>query len=154
MKFFLALLLIGVTSSFAEDKSRGCGVGTLIAPKKSLFSTTTAEVTDFASMPTRPFAMTTGTSGCAPHSLITDSIQREHFIAFNRDQLRIETALGAGEHVLALSQSFGCAKSDVFISVLKKNYKQTFVEDLSAKKIEEKLKLLILNSPELAECLI
>lgn len=152
------LLILGLLplSLFAEDKSRGCGLGTLATPNKSLVSTTTAEVIDAVSFPTRPFAITSGTSGCAKHDLVKNEAQLEHYIASNLNTLKLEAAIGSGERVVALARIYGCSESatPVFVDHLKKNYQNTIGGKYSASDVMNSINSSIVNDQNLKECLL
>lgn len=130
-KFFGGMLAMVVLAfphlSEAVDRSSGCGLGRQIAPKKSLLSTSTAATTDGVSWPTQPSAMTSGTSGCAPHGLLIEASKREHFISTNIAAIQLESALGQGEHLAALGQFYGCGQAQTtFAQNLKSNYYTVF----------------------------
>lgn len=132
MKRILGSVLVMVGLIFphlsqAVDRSSGCGLGRQIAPRKTLFSTSTAATTDGVSWPTQPSAMTSGTSGCAPHGLLIEASKREHFISTNIAAIKLESALGQGEHLAALGQFYGCGGSqEAFARTMKSNYYSVF----------------------------
>ena len=131
MKFLIYVMTILTLTNYqvhAADKSSGCGLGKMIAPRKSLVSTSTAATTDGFSWHTRSSAMTSGTSGCAEHSLVKSEHRKEHFISTNINSLKYESALGAGEHLLALADIYGCPSTSFtqFSHTMKSHYKDIF----------------------------
>ena len=117
MRIFKALLLLTVISTFsqmaqADDQSRGCGLGSMVAPKQTLVSTTTAATVDYF-VPSQSFGTTSGTSGCARHSIVMNQKMQEHFVEANIEQIKFESAIGAGESVEVLARTFGCSDSGV-----------------------------------------
>jgi hypothetical protein len=114
LKFFLATSIVLSFSSlvFADDQSIGCGLGSIVAPKHSLVSTTTANVVDYF-IPSQSFGTTSGTSGCAKHSIVLNQKMQEHFVEAHIEQIKFESALGSGESVEVLARTFGCSDAGV-----------------------------------------
>lgn len=150
----LLVLFLFSVQVFSADRSRGCGLGTLAAPKKTLVSTTTAEIIDGFSMPTRPFAITSGTSGCAKHDLVKNEIRVEHFVAINMEVLKMEIARGHGERIAALSHMVGCPDSylNVFAQNLKRNYAD-FVEVTNPHEMTDAVYQSLIKNNNLKVCL-
>lgn len=125
--FLICLVAFEVHSA---DSSRGCGVGTMAVPKKTLLGTTTAGTVEgsVCSGLTRVFALTSGTSGCAQHSIIKNDVKKDIFIAVNYDQLKLESSQGKGEVLYGLASLFGCplSKHVNFNSLVKDNFSELF----------------------------
>lgn len=129
-KIAVAVMMIVFSYSLlADDTSRGCGLGTLALPQKTLLSTTTANTVDAFSYPTREFATTSGTSGCAKHSLVLNEQMKAHFVANNLEQIKFESAIGAGESLEVLARTFGCKDSGVFGAKLQSQYEMLSNKD-------------------------
>lgn len=108
---FFALTSLSL-STFADDTSRGCGVGTLAAPKKTLVSTSIAASVDYF-VPSQSFATSSGTSGCAKHELVLNQKMQEHFIAIHLEQIKFDSAIGSGESIEVLARTLGCNDNGV-----------------------------------------
>ncbi len=111
MKKFLlllaALVVFAVSSmAFAEDKSNGCGLGWMVSKRTSLLSTSVRGTTHAFLPPT--FSMTSGTSGCAQHSLALRDVEAIQFVNTNIVPLKIEMAQGNGENLRAFARTMGC----------------------------------------------
>lgn len=152
MKLFLGLftvLLLTTQTSFAADKSSGCGLGKLGAPKDTLVSTTTASIVDYL-VPVRIFATTSGTSGCAQHDLVMNKKMQEHFVNSNIDIIKFESAVGEGEYVNALARVMGCNNqgAELFLNKLQKEYSPVFKDEHSGKVLNN-MKALINRDEQL-----
>jgi hypothetical protein len=147
-------LLIGLAlvtwtfSAMADDKSVGCGLGTMIAPKKTMVSAALRYVINTYTSATS--AMTSGTSGCATHSIVKNEKRAIHFTEANYDALELEMAQGHGEFLNGMASVLGCEQGSFskttqshFIQILPKNGKNP---EMLLKNIQE----LIRTSPELA----
>ena len=93
----------------ADDGSSGCGMGWKIAPHNSLISSTTRSYVNVTFSNTS--GMTSGTSGCARHTIVQNEKKAIHFAEVNQGQLMIEMAQGQGEHLRGLVAILGCADS-------------------------------------------
>lgn len=107
MKILALVLGLLSVSAWAGDSSTGCGLGWQVAPKQSLVSATTRTITN-ATFSNQIFGTTSGTSGCAKHSIVKRFEESLHFANFNSDRLKIEMAQGQGEYVTAYAATFGC----------------------------------------------
>jgi len=114
MKKLLWAMMLTVLCNYAiaDDSSRGCGVGSLAAPKKSLVSTTTATVIDFF-VPSQIFATTSGTSGCAKHDLVLLNKMQKHYVAGHLEKIKFDAALGSGEALSVLARTMGCGDNAI-----------------------------------------
>lgn len=112
-----------VTPAFADDTSSGCGVGWMITKKQSLVSSSTRSTTNTVLPNT--FSMTSGTSGCAPHSIVKNDEKAVIFAVNNAEPLMVEMALGKGEYLKGFSQTLGCGDAFFpgFSKLIQSNYK-------------------------------
>ena len=115
----IALLALPV---FAADKSDGCGPGWYVTQRTSFSATTTRGTTNSY---ITPFAMTSGTSHCAKHSIVDNSGSTE-FIAFHFDALRHDVVKGGGEHLAALSANLGCRNEEQLGRHLQSHFDELF----------------------------
>lgn len=111
-RIFLGLICaVFSTSAWAEDKSAGCGLGQMVFPDKSLFSTTSAGIVDNI-VPgggiTNSFATTTGTLGCGKHKLVKNEKLQIHYLEANYGPLKLEMAQGDGEYLQGFARMMGC----------------------------------------------
>lgn len=115
----LSVAAAGAHASTTQDAA-GCGVGTMIFKDKTglvysvLASTTNAYL--FGSV-----SMTLGIMDCPAAASMNGKIAS--FIDFNKQQLAVETAQGAGERLAALVEMFGVKEADraAAVSALKAN---------------------------------
>lgn len=107
-KLVLLAVLAGVFASqaFAEDKSSGCGLGWAVTKKQSFLGTTTRNTTNVFIPNT--FGMTSGTMGCAQHSIAKKEQPAVNFVLSNYDTLQMDMAQGGGEYVTGLATLMGC----------------------------------------------
>lgn len=105
----LGLLVSSLSSvAMADDTSDGCGMGWSVTKSISLSGTTTRSSTNgtFSS----PFGMTSGTSGCAKHSIAKKEDRPAFdYAMYNRDALTIDMARGHGESLAAFARTLGCS---------------------------------------------
>jgi len=101
-KILLSSMLLLTLNSFAADSSSGCGLGWSVAPKNSLVSSWTRAITN--AMASNTLGMTSGTSGCAKHSIVINEKKGIHFVEANFQQLIIESAKGSGQYLNAFSE--------------------------------------------------
>jgi hypothetical protein len=123
----LMSLFIGMSSQvWAEDQSGGCGLGWKIAPRTSLISSTTRSYVNLTFSNT--FGMTSGTSGCARHSIVKNEMKEVHYAEANYGQLMTEMAEGDGEHLRGFAATLGCNPSGVsaFGKAAQENYSRIF----------------------------
>ncbi len=123
----LALLVSTVSYAASGDKSSGCGPGWNVTDKMSFSATTTRGTTNSY---VTPFAMTSGTSGCAKHT-IADNNGSYEFIASHRDQIILEASQGQGEYLTALATNLGCKQSNQLGSYFKQNFDEIFIQNNS-----------------------
>jgi hypothetical protein len=122
----LAALALSPITAKAADQSNGCGLGWYVTSRMSLSATTTRGTTNYFLPNT--FSMTSGTSGCAAHSLVMRDKQGLHFLEADFDQVQADAARGGGEHLGALAQAVGCdsAAYDTFRHTMQANYDKIY----------------------------
>ncbi|MBF0298070.1 MAG: DUF3015 family protein [Oligoflexia bacterium] len=154
LKFlFLLMLAFSISTLYAEDKSAGCGLGSLAAPKQSLISTTTANVVDYF-LPSKYSATTTGTSGCAQHSLVIKNKMDLHYTEVNYENLKQEIAMGGGVYTQVFGRTLGCNDDAyaVFSNEMQKNYQHIFIQSNdNSKKALDSVKYIIKGNPVLSK---
>ncbi len=97
-------------AAMAQDKSNGCGVGWYIFKDKSIVASSVRGTTN--SVSPNSFSMTSGTSGCAQHSLVLEESRGLHYLEANFDHVRMEAARGDGTMLSGLAASLGCRGED------------------------------------------
>lgn len=150
-KGLIAIVFASLFSQFAmaSDSSSGCGVGWMVFKKNSLISSALRSTTNAFFLNT--IAMTSGTSGCARHSIVKNDQKSLHFTEANQNQLMTEIALGSGQNVSALSELMGCEPS-VFANTLKANYGEVFVkEEMNAREVLNHIQAQVVFKPELTK---
>ncbi len=95
MKLLIVLVLLFSFNVFAKDNSSGCGLGWSVLKKNSLVSSS-FRFTTHVVLP-NTLSMTSGTSGCAKHSIVKNESKGIHFAEGNYHQLVAEMAQGNGE---------------------------------------------------------
>lgn len=149
MKSLLILILasLPLTAMAKGEQSSGCGLGWQVTKAMNTSASATRNTTHAVSSNT--FAMTSGTSGCAQHSIVKLEKSKIHFMEANLIPLRYEAAVGMGERMSAMAGIFGCLNSEVFNSKIKENYVQIFSND-SAQSVLREVENLILSHRELS----
>lgn len=147
-------LLIGLCFSLllspamAGDSSSGCGLGWAVFKKNSLISSALRATTNAMFLNT--IAMTSGTSGCAKHSIVKNDKKSLHFMDANKHQLMTEMAYGQGEYVSGLAELMGCDTA-VFSQKMKEGYSDVFArEDMKARELVNRVQAQILLNKDLA----
>lgn len=107
---FLVLFLVPMLV-WSADSSDGCGLGWQLTQKTSLLATTTRTATNITIPNT--FGMTSGTLGCAQHSIVKRDEPAAKYVVTNFDALQIDMARGRGEYLNGLVRVFGCDDSAV-----------------------------------------
>ncbi|MBF0298071.1 MAG: DUF3015 family protein [Oligoflexia bacterium] len=123
----ITMVIMPLTLFAAQgDTSVGCGVGWYVT--KSM--TTTAATTRVSTNATfsNTLAMTTGTSGCARHSIVMNDKMGLHFIAANYQNILLDVSQGNGEYLIGLSRSMGCSDkvSSVFSNETRSHFSEIF----------------------------
>lgn len=90
----------------------GCGWGQIVFKGQSgLFAHTAAATTNGTSA-NQWFALTSGTAGCDPDTVVSNEFQRKVFVASNMDNLSQDMAQGRGEHLDALASLLYISEQD------------------------------------------
>jgi len=130
LKFSIGLMLLLMSFfSFGEDKSIGCGPGSILVPRKSILSTSIAKTIDASSYGLGNIGGTTsGTSGCARHQLVRKEHEKSLYVASNLPQIKLQSAIGEGEHLTALGLLYGCGgkEAQAFSKFMKVHFKSIF----------------------------
>lgn len=128
IKCFAVSLSLSIFSlvAQAEDKSSGCGLGWKVVNRHSLLSSYTRGITNASTSSTS--GMTSGTSGCDQHSLVSNDKKDIHYAEANFHALMTEMAQGQGEFLKGFALVMGCAsgQTDDFSRAAQKNYRGLF----------------------------
>lgn len=127
MKRLLAIAVIFFAAhAHAEDKSSGCGLGWKVTQRNSLVSSFVRALTNYTT--TSTFAMTSGTSGCDHHSIVSKDKQDIHYAEANFESLMVDMAKGNGAYLQGFAMVMGCNANEAaaFSQVSQKNYDQFF----------------------------
>lgn len=142
----ISMLLMSV-SIFADDKSSGCGLGWSVTKRTSLLSSLVRSSTNATFSSTS--GMTSGTSGCAQHSIVMNEKRGIHFMEVNRPQLMVEAASGGGEFVEGFAHTVGyTGDMSTFGTILKDNYQVIFTKDASAVEVYNNFKKVVISLDE------
>jgi hypothetical protein len=121
-----ALIFLAPATSFADNVG-GCGVGAKLFDGQrglgpNIFAVTTDGVLDGYSS-VRPFAITSGTSGCAQDAAIKSNWKTAMFIDANKDRLARDMSIGNGETLDSLAHLIGVREGDraTFAQVMQAN---------------------------------
>ncbi len=107
----LIIVLVASLIAFgaqADDQSTGCGLGWKVTSKYTWIATTTRGTTNSF---TTPYGITTGTSGCAKHTIVKNEQTIRSFVNASYDSLSLDIATGGGENLTALTHLLGCSSS-------------------------------------------
>ncbi len=126
---FAAALLALATSASAQSGLKGsgvygtagCGLGSMIFGNQPGGVQILAATTNGIGM--QIFALTTGTSNCAPGLLAEGT---RNFVEANRESLAKDMSRGQGETIGALTVMAGCADSRAVGAALQSNFQQIF----------------------------
>lgn len=135
-KLVMGLIVLVSVSAFAQKKDSnmvvgadtldGCGLGWQVTQDRTMLATTTRGSTNYFVPPA--FGMTSGTIGCEQIGFAANDKQAATFVASNYQNLKSELAVGQGEYVTAMVESFGCpASATPAISAKIQNNYQTVV---------------------------
>lgn len=150
----LALATIFSLFSFQAlaDNSAGCGLGSLIWRDNSIVSATMRMTTN-ASFSSQLFGITSGTSGCANHSIVMREKAPIYYAEANMEELKVDMAKGQGEYVSIFSDALGCPESlkQEFVNVSKENYSSIFSKsEVTPEELISNVKQVIKNAPALS----
>lgn len=152
---FVVLLLGSAVFSIgahAEDKGLGCGLGSMIAPHKTWVSATTQGAIDYVLPPS--FSITSGTMGCAKHSIVSKEKEAVYYAEANYDRLEAEVPTGRGEYVTGFASVLGCREDSQaeIVGALKLNYERLFpANGRDADRMLRNVQELIRTEPKLRD---
>ncbi len=150
-KFMIAMAVVAA-SCFAQAQTKtmksgggdhtidGCGLGWQVTDSRTMIGTTTRGTTNAFVPPS--FGMTSGTIGCDQIPFAKNEQEAATFVATNFQTLKSELAVGQGEYVSAMIESFGCASSQVpaISSKIQKNYGSVVAPAQNATELFQNLK--------------
>jgi hypothetical protein len=130
MKMLLILIMVSSVSVWAGsgDKSSGCGLGWQVTKSISWLGSSTRVTTNATFSST--IAMTTGTSGCAGHTIVYRKSMPIHYAEVNYLGLMRDMARGEGDYVDGFAKTFGCDNQGIasFRKTGKKHYAELFAD--------------------------
>lgn len=130
----LVLCLLPFANNAFAESSTGCGLGWAVT--KSM--TTTAASTRVSTNATfsNTLAMTSGTSGCAKHSIVKTKKLQHHFTEANYEFLLAESSIGNGEYLETMARAVGCSDMalPVFKTQMQKNVQTIFNDEKNVDK--------------------
>ena len=100
------VVFVYAQAAYSADSSSGCGLGWEVTQKQSLLSSAIRNTTN-TFLP-NTFSMTSGTSGCAKHSIVKNDEAAVIYALNNHHALMIEMAQGQGQFLSGFAQSLGC----------------------------------------------
>lgn len=147
--------LIFTSLSFAcfAKSDQGCGLGDLALKKKSMISAT-GRYTLNSMFSSQWFGTTSGTSGCARHSIVKKEMKPVHYTEVNHSDLTLELAQGKGQFVDGLALVLGCKGAAVKHAgpIFQNNYEAIFKkENQSPRETLENVKDVIQKNHVLKE---
>lgn len=141
----LVLLVFAASLNSFADSSVGCGLGNYVMKDNSIVSATFRMTTN-STFSNQLFGITSGTSGCAQHSIVKAKMAPVYYAEANIDHLKVEMALGEGEYLSAFADTLGCdaATKNAFIQETQSNYENIFDnENVTAHKMLDNVKHVI-----------
>mgnify|MGYP001414790061 CR=1 FL=1 len=119
----------------------GCGLGKVVFEKEPK-SILLQHLGSTSNVPSQPFAISSGTSGCTNNGMIVKEKQATMFASLNFENLSQEMAQGHGEHLVSLAALLGVPseRQPEFLSLAQDRY-LNFVEvgEVSPKAMVEAL---------------
>lgn len=111
------------TSLAAWGDGPGCGLGKVVFEKEPK-SILLQHLGSTLNMPSQPFALSTGVSGCTNNGMIVKEKQTSIFASLNFDNLSQEMAQGHGEHLASLATLMGVSseRQPEFFSFAQEQY--------------------------------
>jgi hypothetical protein len=100
------VLVFGGTSLAAWGDGPGCGLGKVVFEKEPK-SILLQHLGSTLNVPSQPFAISTGVSGCTNNGMIVKEKQATMFASLNLENLSQEMAQGHGEHLASLATLMG-----------------------------------------------
>ncbi len=90
----------------------GCGVGSLFIKDKDMLPQMGASIVNGFFGSTQSIAISSDSSNCVAEKNKLAAVEQEVYITVNLSSLSKEAAQGAGEHISALAEVFGCPNDD------------------------------------------
>ncbi|MGE0645974.1 MAG: DUF3015 family protein [Nitrospira sp.] len=111
------------TSLAAWGDGPGCGLGKVVFEKEPK-SILLQHLGSTLNMPSQPFALSTGVSGCTNNGMIVKEKQTTMFASLNFENLSQEMAQGHGEHLASLATLMGVSseRQPEFFSFAQEQY--------------------------------
>lgn len=155
MKKMTTLLFIMFSvGTLASDGSSGCGPGWYVLKENSILSSSLRATTNVVLFPTTTIGMTIGTSNCSKHKLVATEKESLHFAVNNFHELKIESARGKGEFLVAFAETIGCKKTtqEKFNSKLKTKHKDIFKNGSGESTLREVYKVILQDRELVQSC--
>lgn len=109
LKWILCLASLTLSPfALAADGSSGCGPGWYVFKDNSLLSSALRGTTNGMLGPTVTIGMTSGTSNCTKHQIVTKEKESLHFATMNFLEIKGEAAKGNGAYLSAFAETIGC----------------------------------------------
>ncbi len=127
MILFTIIMACLFCAQLLAESSSGCGLGWQVLKKNSLMSSSTRITTNHLFL-NQFFGTTSGTSGCSKHSIVKKESKAKHYLQANYENLRLEMAMGGGEVLAGLINSFGCGNhvTGIFVKEMRDEYSSIF----------------------------
>lgn len=123
------VLVLGGTSFAGWGDGPGCGLGKMVFEKEPK-SILLQHLGSTLNVPSQPFAISTGISGCTNNGMIVKEKQTTMFASLNFENLSQEMAQGHGEHLASLATLMGIPseRQSEFFSLAQARY-LTLIQD-------------------------
>jgi Protein of unknown function (DUF3015) len=123
------VLVLGGTSFAGWGDGPGCGLGKMVFEKEPK-SILLQHLGSTLNVPSQPFAISTGISGCTNNGMIVKEKQATMFASLNFENLSQEMAQGHGEHLASLATLMGIPseRQSEFFSLAQARY-LTLIQD-------------------------
>ena len=122
------LVMIATATLALAHPNTGCGLGSqIIKNQDSLMMQMFAGTTN--GWASQPFAITSGTSGCAKPAKFVSNEKANEFVAANMDLLALDISNGQGESLTTLATLLNVSNPETFASVLQKNFDKIYTSE-------------------------
>jgi hypothetical protein len=151
-KLLVAGLMTLFSVSAMADNSAGCGLGAMIWKENSIISGLFRMTTN-QSFSSQLFGITSGTSGCATHSIVKREQAPIYYAEANMEELKVDMAKGNGEYVSIFSDALGCPEGlkSEFAQLSKEKYEAIFPQsEQSPEEMLKNVKKMLKESPALS----
>lgn len=131
----------------------GCGLGKMLferEPKSIIMQ----HIGSTSNVPSQPFGISSGTSGCTNNGMIVQEERTAVFASLNFDNLSQEMAQGSGEHLASLATLMGVPpeRQAAFFALAQGRYPSLMrAGDLSPKAMLNALQAAVVGQPTLAK---